>query len=57
MTDEECDDNVFKNGSSMGLFAMTKAQAEEYCKKTERTGYKHDWHFFAGRVHVKALLP
>ena len=57
MTDK-CDDEVYKNGTSLGLFNMTKAEAEEYCKKqTEEKGYKHDWHYVAGRVHIKALVP
>lgn len=58
MSEEKCDDEVFKNGISLGLFEMTKRQAEDHCKaETERTGHKHDWHFAGGRVHVKALLP
>jgi len=57
MNNEVCDDQVYKHGTSMGLFSMSKTEAEEYCKKeTERTGFKHDWHFVAGRVHVKALI-
>lgn len=49
-------EDVFKNGESLGLFDMTKEQAEAHCKaETERTGRKHDWHYFAGRVHIKYL--
>ena len=41
----------------MGLFDMKKEQAEKYCEdETKRTGIKHDWHYVAGRVHVKSLL-
>ena len=58
MSTEQCDRDVYENGTSMGMFAMSKEQAEEYCAaETKRTGYKHDWHFIGGRVHVKALLP
>lgn len=52
----QCDEDVFKNGVSLGFFDMTKEQAEQYCKsETLRTGRKHDWHYVAGRVHIKAM--
>lgn len=52
---ETCDKDVFTYGVSVGLFDMPKEQAEAYCKKaTEVTGRKHDWHYIAGRVHIKA---
>jgi len=55
---EDCAKDVFEHGTSMGLFVMPKEEAEQYCKdETKRTGYKHDWHYVAGRVHVKALIP
>lgn len=55
---ERCNEEVFKYGTYIGVFVMTKAQAEAFCKaETERTGYLHDWYFIAGRVHVKALIP
>lgn len=55
---DECAADVYEHGTSMGLFAMTKEEAEQYCKaETNRTGYKHDWHYFGGRVHVLALIP
>lgn len=58
MNSNACADDVFEHGTSMGLFAMSKDEAEQYCKaETKRTGYKHDWHYVAGRVHVKALIP
>ena len=57
MSLEKCNDDVFKNGVSLGLFDMTKEQAEEYClKETIKTGNNHDWHFVAGRVHIKVLI-
>ena len=58
MSDDKCNDDVFKNGASLGLFDMTKEQAEIFCsKESVRCGYKHDWHYVGGRVHVKALIP
>jgi hypothetical protein len=57
MSTEKCDQEVFDRGKSMGLFAMSKQEAEDYCAaETKRTGYKHDWHYIAGRVHVLALI-
>lgn len=54
---DECNDEVFKNGVSLGVFVMSKAEAEEYCiSATQRTGYLHDWHYVAGRVHIKVLV-
>lgn len=53
---EKCNDEVYKNGISLGFFDMTKQEAEVYCKEqTAKTGHLHDWHFIGGRVHVKAL--
>ena len=53
-----CDDDVFKDGTSLGFFDMSKSEAQDFCeKKTAETGYKHDWHYMAGRVHIKALVP
>ena len=58
MNPKDCAADVFEHGTSMGLFVMPKEEAEQYCKdETKRTGYKHDWHYVAGRVHVKALIP
>ena len=58
MSTETCEDDIFKYGESLGMFDMPKEQAEQYCKdETERTGYQHDWHYVAGRVHVLALTP
>lgn len=58
MNPDFCDDEVYKNGVSLGFFDMPKKDADNYCKKlTEETGNKHDWHYSAGRVHVKVLIP
>lgn len=58
MSSESCDADVYKYGRSIGLFDMKKTEAEEACKKlTESTGFKHDWHFVAGRVNIKVLDP
>ena len=56
MDPDACDDDVYKNGVSLGLFDMPKKDVEDYCKKlTAETGNKHDWHYVAGRVHIKVL--
>jgi hypothetical protein len=56
MDSSKCDLNVFENGKSLGFFDMTKLEAEAFCRrKTEETGLTHDWHYFAGRVHVLYL--
>ena len=54
----QCDTEVFKHGVSLGMFEMSKEDAEKYClKQTQATGRKHDWHYSGGRVHIKALPP
>lgn len=56
MSTEKCDEDVFKNGVSLGFFDMTKQEAEAYCvEQTKITGSKHDWHYIGGRVHIKAM--
>lgn len=58
MESNKCDEDVFKNGTSLGIFDMSKSEAEKFCAdKTKETGIKHDWHYVMGRVHVKALYP
>ena len=58
MSDDACDPNVYKYGSSLGLFDMTREEADQFCKEqTEKTGLLHDWNRFAGRVSVKSLDP
>lgn len=50
----DCDEDVFKNGESMGFYDMPKDQAEAMCiRLTKETGFKHDWHYVGGRVHMK----
>lgn len=52
----ECDRMVARYGEDMGIFNMTKAAAEQYCREqTAGTEYKYDWFFSAGRVVVKRL--
>lgn len=57
-TTMSCDTEVYEKGVSVGLYDMPKEEAEAMCKQlTRQTGYLHDWHYFGGRVHVKALKP
>lgn len=36
------------------MFDIPKADAETWCRvQTKLTGVKHDWHYIAGRVHLK----
>ena len=52
-----CDPEVFSSGVSLGLFEMPKEKAESLCEALRlATGYKIDWHYLAGRVHIKALI-
>ncbi len=58
MSEEKCDQEVFDYGISMGIFDMSKEDAEKYCEdQTAETGIKHDWHRAMGRAHIKALYP
>lgn len=53
---DQCNDDVFKYGESVGVFDMTKEEAEAKCKEmTEKSEFTYDWHFAMGRVHVKRL--
>lgn len=50
----DCDKDIFENGVSLGFFDMPKEEAEAACiRLTEETGFKHDWHYVGGRVHMK----
>lgn len=50
-----CDDDLFKNGISVGLFDIPKHDAEAITKGIAvATGARVDWHYIAGRVHIKA---
>lgn len=56
MATDECDDDVYRHGESMGLYAVSKGEAEALCiRLTKETGRQHDWHYIGGRVHIKAL--
>lgn len=56
MAIEECNQDVFERGVSLGFFDMSKEEAEALCKsETIRTGCLHDWHYVGGRVHMKML--
>ena len=55
-TPPPCDQELFDQGVSVGLFDMPKWTAEALCKGiAAATGARVDWHYIAGRVHVKAL--
>lgn len=52
----DCDPEVYEKGVSVCLVAIPKETAEIICQNiTAATGYKVDWHYFGGRVHIKAL--
>ena len=56
MNEEKCDQNVLDFGEIVSMADLSKEAAESLCKKlTDRTGRKHDWHFTAGRVVIKAI--
>ena len=56
MSKTTCDQDVFERGDFVGLYNITKDQAEAMCERlTEQTGDKHDWHYVAGRVRVLRL--
>lgn len=57
MSKEECDLDVFVHGVSVGIFNMTRDEADIACEEaTKVTGDKHDWHYAMGRVHIKRLV-
>ncbi|WP_410316886.1 hypothetical protein [Klebsiella pneumoniae] len=52
----DCDPEVYEKGVSVCLVAIPKETAEIICQNiTAATGCKVDWHYFGGRVHIKAL--
>jgi hypothetical protein len=56
MSIKPCDQDVFDNGQSVCLVNIPKETAEEICRNlSAATGCKIDWHYFGGRVHIKAL--
>lgn len=53
---DECDAEVYERGTSVGLFAIPKEDANAICAGiAAATGARVDWHYIAGRVHIKAL--
>ncbi len=52
----DCDPEVYEKGVSVCLVAIPKETAEVVCQNiAAATGCKVDWHYFGGRVHIKAL--
>lgn len=52
----DCDTEVYEKGVSVCLVAIPKETAEVIFQNiTAATGCKVDWHYFGGRVHIKAL--
>ncbi|HBR3906710.1 TPA: hypothetical protein L9T70_004027 [Klebsiella pneumoniae] len=52
----DCAPEVYEKGVSVCLVAIPKETAEVICQNiTAATGCKVDWHYFGGRVHIKAL--
>ncbi|MGZ9824396.1 hypothetical protein ACXYTQ_23075 [Klebsiella pneumoniae] len=52
----DCDPEVYEKGVSVCLVAIPKETAEIICQNiTAATGCKVGWHYFGGRVHIKAL--
>ncbi|BEU21609.1 hypothetical protein [Paraburkholderia sp. 22B1P] len=53
---DECAQDVYKHGKSIGLFDIPKDTANAICNGIMAvTGARVDWHYIAGRVHMKAL--
>lgn len=53
-----CNEQIYKNGESYTIRAdLTKKQANEFFTKltNDSKEYAYDWHYFAGRVHIKRL--
>lgn len=56
MSIKPCDQDVFDKGQSVCLVDIPKETAENICRSlSAETGYKIDWHYIGGRVHIKAL--
>lgn len=52
-----CNPDVFEHGVSVGLFDLPKNVAEHICQSfSAALDIPVDWHYIAGRVHIKALL-
>ena len=53
---DRCAQDVFDRGLSIGLFDIPKDTANAICAGiAATTGVRVDWHYFGGRVHMKAL--
>ena len=53
-----CNEQIYKCGESCCVRAdLTKQQTNEFCEKltNESKEYAYDWHYYAGRVHIKRL--
>lgn len=53
---EKCSADVFAHGESFGLYDMPKAIANRFCQQQRLQGVKVDWHYLAGRVHIKVII-
>lgn len=55
---QPCDTEVHTSGRLIGMYDIPKWTAEEICRAmSSATGWRIDWHYFCGRVVVKALPP
>ena len=54
---DKCQDDIFIHGESLGLYNMSKEDANRFCSeiRAKVTGYKYDWHYIAGRVHMLVM--
>ena len=53
-----CNEQIYKHGESYAVRAdLTKQQANEVCATltNDDEEYAYDWHYYAGRVHIKRL--
>ena len=53
-----CNEQIYKHGESHSLRDdLTKQKANEFCEKltNDSKEYAYDWHYYAGRVHIKRL--
>ncbi|QOC57954.1 hypothetical protein phiK7B1_099 [Pseudomonas phage phiK7B1] len=57
MSTEKCNEDIYKHGESVGLMDVSKTEAEAHCQRAtaESKTHDYDWHYVAGRVHVKRL--
>lgn len=55
---DRCDQEVFDKGTGVLISAISKQDADEWCSAlSTATGWRIDWHYFAGRVRVLCLPP